>query len=443
MKKKLDILILTPFSPYPPNDGGKICIFGFIDYLRKYHNFTCLIPAYTNTEYEQLAILKQEWPEVKIYIADLIDKTQFITNQEEKKRNLIRRFASRIKKIIKKQIFRQDEVQKVSTKREAVDMLKRHDFCSPFGPIEKEYIAVLTTLLKESKFDIIQVELTRYLNLVKTLPSSSKIIFEQLESRHEILRDYLAIRGDDPNFSKYVVETCEDIENFLIGKYDAVLALNEEDGEYLKRKIPNLKVFISPFGVLEKDINRLLVNSVPVKIVFSGNGYHYPNYDALNWYLAEMHTLVYEKTKLKLYVTGNWPEDIRTLLKETYPETTEYAGYVENYSCFLENSIMIVPVRLGGGGLRAKVLYAMANGVPVVSTSAGMHGIQHTKNSDVLIADSKEDFIGSIMKYHNDESFYKKISENSIKLVDANYTQAKIAEIRNGFYKTLIEEPYN
>ena len=53
-------------------------------------------------------------------------------------------------------------------------------------------------------------------------------------------------------------------------------------------------------------------------------------------------------------------------------------GYVEDPTpCQQQAGVMVVPL-LAGGGMRVKILNALAEGIPVVSTTLGCEGIQVT-----------------------------------------------------------------
>lgn len=439
----LKILILTMGSPYPANDGGKICVFGFIDYLRKYHHFTCLIPVSDNFQYEQIEKLKELWPDVKILVADSRPKSEPIEPVESNQPGLLHKVIKKaanfsyrfFSKLLQDQKYGKATAKILEAER---DLMIYADFSSPFAPVNKKYLLTLAEELESNKHDIIQVELSRNLNLINVLPKESIRIFEQIESRYAVVRDYLSVQGVEESYLKYAVETCEELENYFMSKYDAVFTLNIEDENYLKKQIPGVSVHTSPFGVLDIDLAKLPSTSTATKLVFSGSGYHYPNYDALKWYLEEMHNEVFMRTGLKLYITGIWTDDKMAILKEMYGNLIEIVGFVEDYNSFIANSIMIVPMRIGGGGLRTKILYSMANAVPVVSTSIGAFGIGVTHKENILIADTSQDFIKAIVAYTQDNDFFKEVSSNSYDFFCRNYSQSATSERRNEIYKSLV-----
>jgi glycosyltransferase involved in cell wall biosynthesis len=57
--------------------------------------------------------------------------------------------------------------------------------------------------------------------------------------------------------------------------------------------------------------------------------------------------------------------------------------------------IFIVPLR-AGSGIRVKILEAMARGIPIVSTSVGVEGLDVTPGEHLLVADDHTDFAQAI-----------------------------------------------
>jgi hypothetical protein len=433
---KLSILILARFIPFPLVDGGKICIFNFIDYLRKYHDFTILIPLHDPEDYKGIAALKEMWPDVSVEYSELFKPVENYSISIEDKPSLLKRGYWFTKRVVKKMLTKPATTQEHVAQPNEINLFQDIEFTLPFYPFPENYVDKLTGLLNNRKYDIIHVTLTRNLNLINLLPTDSINVFEQIEARYEVLRDYSETKNVSKAYSDYVVKNTETIENFLMSKYDAVFTLTEKDEKHLKKVMPSQKVYSSPFGVLNKDIHKPDHSSTPNKIVFSGNEGHYPNVDAIMWYIENIHAKVFELTKLKLYITGKWSDSSIQSVISKYPNV-EFAGFVDDYAAFIKNSIVIVPNRIGGG-LRTKILYAMGNGVPVVSSSIAKAGIDATHGKEILIADTPLEFIKNIELLVKDKELLQRISNDAFLLINEKYSQTSTSELRNRFYLELF-----
>jgi glycosyltransferase involved in cell wall biosynthesis len=144
------------------------------------------------------------------------------------------------------------------------------------------------------------------------------------------------------------------------------------------------------------------------------------------------------KQKLILHVTGNWSNAAIKYFK-TLSSKVIFEGFVEDYTVFLKGGIVIVPIRIGGGGLRTKTLYAMANGVPVVTTTIGSFGIEGKDQQHFLLADSPTDFELAIESLILNNEKSTKISKEAFNLIQQKYSQTVTAELRNSYYLELLK----
>jgi glycosyltransferase involved in cell wall biosynthesis len=85
----------------------------------------------------------------------------------------------------------------------------------------------------------------------------------------------------------------------------------------------------------------------------------------------------------------------------------------------------IVPI-LNGGGTKLKVLEAFANHCPVISTSKGIEGLNVTKENEVLIANTANDFKEAILKVNK---MSNQLSEIGFRYLVKNHSQ-KIVQDR-------------
>ncbi len=424
--KRLSILIITEFIPYPLDRGGKICVFNFLDFLRSTHHFTLFVPCYNHTTKEEAKQLQEIWPDVTIELVD------FVTPKKVKPEL---GFFPRVLHFIKRRV--DGLIGKMSVDKSDRSKL---DFSIPFRPHSQAFLNALQKVCLDTDFDIIHVQLARNLNLISALPQKPKKIFEQIESQFDVIKDYARTKNLEKGYANYLVKNSETLENGYINLYDAVFTLNEIDAAYFNKNLTNPIIFSSPFGVLNKDV---LIDppfsSTPNKLIFLGVESHHPNPDALEWYLKNIHKNIYEKHKLVVHVIGTWSDKSKEYFTKLCPGV-KFEGVVENYSEILKQSIMIVPIRIGGGGLRSKILYAMANAVPVVTTSIGAFGITGNDNEHFCIADSDVAFFEAISNLITDKKNTERLCRNAFALISEKYTQTKTSELRNKYYMEIVSK---
>lgn len=132
-------------------------------------------------------------------------------------------------------------------------------------------------------------------------------------------------------------------------------------------------------------------------LIFNGALTYSANYDAMRYFLAEIYPLIKQGAPdVRLRITGSLQNVDLTAL--ALDESVELLGYVEDIRPVVtESAVCVVPIRMGGG-TRLKILEAMALGVPVVSTTKGAEGLTTNHQQHLLLADSPAEFATSVLE---------------------------------------------
>lgn len=132
----------------------------------------------------------------------------------------------------------------------------------------------------------------------------------------------------------------------------------------------------------------------PKRLLFIGTLKYYPNVHGLEWFLKNVwHRLLRLRPDLTLDVVGDGGD--------AYPGFADMPrvrvhGQVEDASAhWTRCGIAIAPI-FAGGGTRIKILDAWQHGVPVVTTSVGIDGLEAVNGRHVLVADTPEGFAGHV-----------------------------------------------
>lgn len=91
-------------------------------------------------------------------------------------------------------------------------------------------------------------------------------------------------------------------------------------------------------------------------------------------------------------------------------------------------SLEIVPLRQGSG-TRLKILEAFAAGVPVVSTSIGVEGIDAEDGVHLVVAETADEMASAIVDLHRDAEKARSMSLRARALVEAQYDWSRLGEI--------------
>jgi glycosyltransferase involved in cell wall biosynthesis len=154
---------------------------------------------------------------------------------------------------------------------------------------------------------------------------------------------------------------------------DLLQVFTERDAGSVAEIAPDLRgrIRVTPFGI-ELPEGADPAREQPGTLLFAGNFTHPPNVDAACWLAAEVMPLLRTRVDARLLVVGpQAPESVRALTERD----VDVVGEVPAIFPYLERaSVVLAPVRTGGG-MRMKVLNALAAGKAVVTTSRGAEGL--------------------------------------------------------------------
>jgi len=391
MKK---ILIISPYFPYPPRDGGKVRLYNLIKYLAK-----------TNDVY-LLAYIEPEASMDSVNLAKQVCKDVFPVIRDENKR-----------------IIRDDIPRSAS-------------FFYTQAMIDE-----LLRVMNLVKPDVVQLDfliMTQYVNHIHNVPifytehDMSVLDFKQSFHDRDLSETLRFIE-----WNKLV-----DYERQIVEKFKSVIVLTQRDKQLIEKFNPKVKATIIPTGV-DVDFfkpNDDIADDYEQSLVFVGHYKHYPNADAIMYFVNNIYDKVLRiLPDIKLYIVGSGlTKDVENLAKIN--KNIVITGEIDDIRKYLKRpNIFIAPIRLGGG-IKGKVLEAMAAGLPVIATNEAVDGIDHNMTEAVLSSDDADIFADNIVKLVKDKKLYNTISKNARIIVEKNYDWKIIAQTLNNFYSDKLNK---
>jgi glycosyltransferase involved in cell wall biosynthesis len=95
---------------------------------------------------------------------------------------------------------------------------------------------------------------------------------------------------------------------------------------------------------------------------------------------------------------------------------------------------MIVPLR-AGSGTRIKILEAFSFGVPVVSTTEGMAGLDLQNEVHLLIADTPESFARACERVLTDDELASRLTRNADTWLREHHTLDAVRELLHSLFR--------
>ena len=420
---KKNILIVTHVKPYPIDSGGSSGVFFMVENLKEDYNFTIIYPVKEN-EYKNVEKLKKLWPRVNVqpyYQPD--GKVKYI---------------QKLKRTIKTKI----SIYKENTGNDPDFDIKRRSciYQNNFAGLPEKLITHIKNVLSSQQFDMCQIEYFPYIKLVDILPKNTVNMFV-----HHELRFVRAQRELDlfENQTKNDTELYKNIykqEIATLKKYDKIIALTNIDADFLAKHIDKENIFISPSTIKPIAKNKEDAFQFKNKLVFMGGSGHFPNVDAIDWFLNNVwNKILQEKPELTLNVTGKWEN--RYLKKFSGFKNVTFVGYVDDLKTVIDGSIMIVPIRIGSG-MRMKILDAVHWGIPFVTTTIGVEGLDFINEQDCFVSDSPEGFKNMVVNLINNGKQQQLFVANSHKKYLLKYDTNIAVRTRKEIYTKILQEKY-
>lgn len=157
-------------------------------------------------------------------------------------------------------------------------------------------------------------------------------------------------------------------------------------------------------------------------ILFVGSLNYYPNEDAVHYLINEIWPLIQDKmSNTKLIIAGSKPgKSIRNLIGRSQSITLiENPAFIKDV--FDLAAVLIVPLR-AAGGTRIKVLQSFSYGVPVVSTSIGISGIEIKHGETGLIGNDASELAACCLDLLQNPAMRKNIAMNAHTLYTDHYS---------------------
>ncbi len=308
--------------------------------------------------------------------------------------------------------------------------------------ITKEFSNKLAEILKEGKFDVVQLEglyLTPYIKTIRKY-SDAKIALRTHNIEHEIW-DRIVYNTNNiikRIYFQILAKRIKKLEIESLDRYDLLVPITQRDADILNNLGNHKPYHVCPSGL---DIKNDTINNKDThypSLFFLGSLDWIPNQEGLLWFLKNVWIKINnENPEIKFFIAGrNAPKKLtERILKYN---NIVFKGEVEDAIEFMKDkSVMIVPL-LSGSGMRVKIIEGMALGKAIITTAIGAEGIDIKHRENILIADTADDFKKEIENLLDNISFFAKIGENAKAFVIAKMDNRKITAALSEFYKTYL-----
>lgn len=395
----MNLLQLVPRFPFPSDDGGKIGIANiYKEFSRQGFNVTLL------------SLGDDIIPGKSIEEAEKYGKVIMLPHStKNSKSRIIKSLFSSEPLFISKHI-NQDIISKVNEIFEPGRFDIVHADHSSMAPIalklKEKYGARFGIRLHNIEWLIWQ----RYANVLSKLSPK----------RWYIQRQATLLKNSEAN---------------LFEQADICFSITEPDHNRAKDISPNANVTIASAGVdlSEWPVDeRIMRDENQLVIATTFNWQH--NIDAINWLARDVMPIV-RKSCPNAYVTvigKNIPKYYNNF------DGINPVGYVDSVKPYLNKSNIYVAPLFVGGGIRIKILEALAMQLPVIATDISAEGITAEANTGLIRANEKHNFAKQIIYFIKNPQKAREIGKSARAFIEEEYSWKKNVGIMVEEYKKII-----
>lgn len=397
-EKPLRVLILSQILPYPPDAGPKIKTFNLIKFLAKDFAITLVSftrPGNTQEDVQELRqyceyvycipLHRSHWRDGAALLRSLFGSKPFLMVRDE----------------------------------------------------SRQMDKLLGELVARTDYSIVHADQLNMAGFALKLPAGPKV----LDQHNAVWKIMDRLRQGERNPLKRVLLELETYklrryEQQVCRRFDAVLAVSDRDALAMK-----VDCQVIPIGVDASGTTPLNLEPSSLNLVSLGTMFYPPNIEGVLWFAREIFPLILAEVPNATYtIIGPRPPASIFELARRNPNI-RVTGYLKDLQPALAASAALIVPLLSGGGMRVKILEALALGLPIISTTIGAESIRLENGRTALLADTPKEFAQACLKILGDFTIRKELAGAGRQLAIELYDYQKAYEPLKAVYSQLLTAP--
>lgn len=249
---------------------------------------------------------------------------------------------------------------------------------------------------------------------------------QRLRQRHRLVDDPLLLEEAD---------AVERMERKLWAGCDLVLYPSQDEADTVLRLAPGTHVqSIVPY-CFDTFASESTLESPGARngILFVAGFGHPPNVDAAVWLVQEILPLITQRLPgVRLFLVGSNPTDEVQSLESEGVVVTGYVDDVTLARFYRDARMALVPLRYGAG-VKSKVVEALQQGLPLVTTSVGAQGLPGLDGACSVVDDAEAIAI-AVCRLYTDDAAWSHQARAGVEYARARFSRAAMeTALRHAF----------
>lgn len=393
----MNILMLTPYLPYPLVSGGQIRTYNLLKHLSANHSITLFALIKTDDEQQYAQHLSAYCKQIRLFKRSEAPFTL---------KNIVGTAVSRYPFLVIRNLVR--EVT---------------------SAVEEE--------LSQTEYDLIHAE-TFY--MMPHLPQTSIPVLLAEQTIEYLGYESYAKQAPLPirPVLQLDIAKIKYWERLYWQRANSLIVMSEQDQEFIAPQVDNPK----KIAVVANGVDGKWFGQIPKKlpknptILFVGTFKWLPNREAVSFLVKDVWPLISKALPhAKLWIVGNAPSD-EVLSYQSLPNVTVTGNIPDIRDAFAGAHMLLAPV-LSGKGTRYKILEAMASATPIVATPTAVEGLGITPGKEALLGQTAQELAEKSVQLLTDTILQQKLATQGERFVRSHFDWHLIAKQLDAVYRNL------
>jgi glycosyltransferase involved in cell wall biosynthesis len=298
-------------------------------------------------------------------------------------------------------------------------------------------------------FDVVHIDHTTiawYADAIRERVSHPPPLILRTHNIEHIIQERLAAHEAHPAkrwYRQFLAHRMKRYEREYWNKFDGVIAITPEEAAIMRDLGCRVTLDVVPAGVDVAEFAphpdaKPLANT----ICYIGGMDWEPNIEAVQWFVETVFPYVQQRSAnehlpaLQVHIAGKrMPPYLQRYAEcegvNMHPDVPSAADFLRAHE------ILVVPL-LSGGGMRLKIVEAMALGIPIVSTRVGAEGVAVQHGESIMFADTPEEFQTAIYALRTTPELKERIIRNAREIALREYSWESVATRLERLYERVI-----
>ncbi|WP_027138770.1 glycosyltransferase family 4 protein [Gaetbulibacter saemankumensis] len=258
-------------------------------------------------------------------------------------------------------------------------------------------------------------------------PNAVRIL--DTEDLHSLRKGrYQALKAKESFSSAYLFNDFAKREIASIYRSDLSLIISEAEMIILREQFGVDEMLLMYLPFMLDSVSYSMIKSLPYfkersHFITIGNFIHEPNYNAVLYLKETIWPLIKKQLpNAEMHVYGSYASQKVNQLNNN-KEGFLIKGFANDVNTVMQKAkVCLAPIRFGAG-LKGKLVDAMQNGTPCITTNIGAEGMYGTQEPNGFVEDSPETFANKAVQLYQEERLWKQKQQIGFDVINTRFSK--------------------